>query len=182
MTIRLTLAATAAAILATGAIGIQAQVNDVTAASGPARQAAALSSADRNFATAAALGGLAEVRLGELAQRKGASDHVKQFGAQMVQDHGKANEELKRVAIGKGLQLPTELDRKHADVQANLDKRSGAEFDREYIRVMLDAHKKDVALFERQARSGKDADLKAFAEKTLPTLRQHLTHVQGLKP
>jgi putative membrane protein len=135
---------------------------------------------DRGFVAKAAVGGLAEVQLGELAQRNGASTQVKQFGAQMVRDHGKANDELKGIAAPKGIQPPAQLDAKHAELSARLQKLSGAEFDREYVRAMLDAHKTDVALFERQAANGRDADLKAFAQKTLPTLRQHLEHVQGL--
>jgi len=135
---------------------------------------------DRGFVAKAAVGGLAEVQLGELAQRNGASSQVKQFGAQMVRDHGKANEELKGIASAKAIQPPAQLDAKHAELSARLQKLSGAEFDREYVRAMLDAHKADVALFERQAANGRDAELKAFAQKTLPTLRQHLAHVQGL--
>lgn len=171
---RLALAAAAALSLnLLAALPAQAQATPAASAAQPANP-------DRSFVMQAALGGLAEVRLGELAQRQGGSDAVEQFGAQMVQDHGKANEELMRIAKSKGLQPPTQLDNKHAALHDRLQKLSGAEFDREYLRAMLDAHRKDVALFEQQARDGRDAELKAFAQKTLPTLKQHLSHVQGL--
>ncbi|MGQ3052291.1 MAG: DUF4142 domain-containing protein [Roseateles sp.] len=139
-----------------------------------------MSAVDREFAMKAAIGGLAEVQLGELAQRQGVSDEVKRFGAQMVKDHGQANQELKRIAAGKGLELPTQLDVEHRRMAEKLQRASGAQFDRLYAQAMLGAHKKDIALFEKQASGGQDMELKAFAAKTLPALRQHLTHAQGL--
>ncbi|KQW50792.1 MULTISPECIES: DUF4142 domain-containing protein [unclassified Roseateles] len=160
---------------------LQAQAQTPAAAgSAPAAAGKAVPAADRNFAVKAAVGGLAEVQLGELAQRQGASNQVKQFGAQMVKDHGQANQELKSIAAAKGLDLPTQLDAEHRNLAEKLQRASGEQFDRLYVQAMLDAHRKDVALFEKQAGSGQDAELKAFAAKTLPTLRQHLTHVQGL--
>lgn len=182
MLYRLTLAATAALALAQSPV--HAQATPPGSAASPAAAAARpnIAADDRGFVMQAAAGGLAEVKLGEMAQRKGASEAVKRFGAQMVADHSKANDELKQVAAAKGLQPPAALDQKHAAVAARLDKLSGAEFDREYIRAMLDDHRQTVALFERQAAQGRDAELKAFAQKTLPTLRQHLTHAENLKP
>lgn len=177
----LAIAALCAGLAAPQAFAQNAAQNNAAGSRQPAASAAEAAPADdRGFVARAAVGGQAEVQLGELAQRNGSSSQVKQFGAQMVRDHGKANEELKAVATPKGMQLPMQLDAKHAELSARLKKLSGAEFDREYVRAMLDAHKTDVALFERQAASGRDADLKAFAQKTLPTLRQHLEHVQGL--
>jgi putative membrane protein len=118
--------------------------------------------------------GMAEVQLGQLAQQKGQSDQVKQFGERMVQDHTQANEQLKSIAQAKGIALPASLDdkhRKHLDKMQNL---SGAEFDREYMKHMVNDHQKAVKLFKRQADRGADPDLKAFAASTLPKLQDHL--------
>jgi putative membrane protein len=98
----------------------------------------------------------------------------------MVTDHGKANEELKALASSKGVELPADLDAKHKSVHAKLAKLSGAEFDKEYVAEMLKGHKKAVSDFEKASKSAKDPELKAFAEKTLPTLRHHLERAQAL--
>ena len=138
-----------------------------------------VSDADKTFAEKAAIGGMAEVQLGNLAQQKAASDQVKQFGARMVTDHSKANDELKQIASTKGMQLPAAPDDKHKKDVDRLQKMSGAAFDKAYMSHMLDDHKHDVAEFKKQAGSGKDADLKAFASKTLPTLQEHLQLAQS---
>ena len=141
-------------------------------------KASTLASADRDFVTHAAVGGMAEVQLGELAQKKASSDAVKQFASRMVEDHGKANTELKSIASAKGVQLPTSLDRKHTRDMERLQKLSGADFDREYMKHMVDDHKKDVGAFQKQADKGRDEQLKGFASKTLPTLQEHLKMAQ----
>lgn len=139
----------------------------------------AVASADRAFAQKAAIGGMVEVELGKLAQQKAASDEVKQFGARMVQDHSKANDELKQIASTKGLQLPQSLDAKHQKDVDRLQKMSGASFDRAYMSDMLDDHKQDIAEFKKEASSGRDNDIKGFASKTLPTLQEHLQMAQA---
>ncbi len=129
---------------------------------------------DKSFAEHAAIGGLAEVEMGKVAQQNGASDQVKQFGQRMVDDHSKANDELKQIASAKGLTLPTELDAKHKSTLDKLQKLSGAQFDRTYMDDMVADHKKDIGDFKKEAKSGKDSDIKGFASKTLPTLEEHL--------
>lgn len=143
-----------------------------------ATKGGALSSADKDFVTKAAMGGMAEVQLGELAQKNASSDAVKQFASRMVQDHGKANGELKSIATTKGMQLPTSLDRKHKSDMERLQKLTGADFDRAYMKHMVDDHKKDVGEFQKQADKGRDEQLKGFAAKTLPTLQEHLKLAQ----
>jgi putative membrane protein len=146
------------------------------------KQAAAkeLARGDRKFVEEAAMGGLAEVELGKLAQQKAQSDQVKQFGARMVQDHGKANDELKQIAETKGVQVPAAPDKSHQKEVDKLAKLSGGEFDREYVAHMLSDHRKDVSAFKKAADNSKDSDIKAFAGKTLPTLHEHLAMVQSL--
>jgi putative membrane protein len=130
---------------------------------------------DRQFVMEAARGGMAEVKLGELATKKAASDDVKQFGQHMVQDHSKANAELKQLADKKGWTLPADVGPKHKAVMDRLSGLSGSAFDRAYMTEMVRDHEKTVALFERETKNGKDEDLRSWAEKTLPTLRHHLT-------
>jgi putative membrane protein len=140
---------------------------------------ASVAAADKTFVEKAAVGGMAEVQMGKMAQQKGSSDQVKQFGSRMVDDHSKANDELKQIASSKGITLPTDLDAKHKSKMDKMQKLSGAQFDRAYMDDMVADHKEDVADFKKQANSGKDSDLKAFAAKTLPTLEDHLKMAQS---
>jgi putative membrane protein len=173
----------AIAVGLTLAFGASAQTTGSPAASGSKAPASAstkasASSADQAFVRKAAMGGLAEVELGRLAQQKASSDEVKQFASRMVQDHSKSNDELKQVASAKGIEVPSALDMKHKNDYDRLNKLSGAEFDRAYMSHMVDDHRKDVADFKKEADSGKDADIKSFAAKTLPTLQEHMQLAQ----
>ena len=151
-----------------------------TSASGTQAGMAGMNSKDRDFLMDAAMGGLMEVELGQLAAQKGTSDAVKQFGQRMVDDHGKANTELMTLATSKGITLPTSIDDKHRAQVTKLSAMSGADFDRAYSKMMLKDHEKDVSEFEKQSMKGTDPDVKAFASKTLPTLQEHLTMVRAL--
>lgn len=135
----------------------------------------------RTFMQNAAVGGMAEVELGKLAQEKAANDAVKQFGARMVTDHGKANAELQTLAKDKGVTLPTQVDAKHKAEHERLAKLSGAAFDRAYVTAMTQDHVHDVEAFRKAAKSASDPDVKAFAERTLPTLEEHLAEVKQLQ-
>ena len=135
-------------------------------------------SPDHSFIMKAAEGGLAEVELGKLAADKGSSEQVKQFGQKMVDDHGKANDELKTLAQNKNITLPTDLNSKDKATKEKLEKLSGAEFDRAYMQAMVKDHNTDVSEFRKESNSGKDPDVKAFAAKTLPTLESHLKLAQ----
>jgi putative membrane protein len=134
-----------------------------------------VSSADRKFMEKAAIGGLAEVQMGQLAKDRGMSDEVKSFGTQMVNDHGKANDELKSLAAAKGVALPAETDKSHQKKMDKLAKLSGPDFDRAYMKDMVKDHKKDVSEFRKEAKKAKDPDVQKFAQATLPTLEEHLT-------
>jgi putative membrane protein len=135
---------------------------------------------DHSFVTEAAMGGMAEVDLGRLASTQAANDKVKAFGQRMVTDHGKAGNELKSLAASKQITLPTAIDAKHQATHDKFAKLSGAEFDRAYVKDMLADHKKDVDAFARESMSGQDSDVKAWAAKTLPTLREHLRMIEDL--
>jgi len=131
-------------------------------------------SPDEAFIKKAAAGGMAEVQLGKLAQDKGGDQKVKEFGERMVKDHSAANDELKQIASSKGVSLPGQMDPESQKTYDRLQKMDGAQFDRSYISDMVSDHHKDIAAFENEAKNGKDADVKAFARKTLPTLKEHL--------
>ena len=135
---------------------------------------------DKKFAKQAALGGLAEVELGKLAQQKASSDQVKQFAQRMVNDHSKANEELKQIASKEGIEVPDALDSKHQSRIDKLGKLSGAEFDKAYIKDQLKDHQQDVREFENESQGGKNTAVKQFATKTLPVLQEHLDMAKSL--
>ena len=156
--------------------------SDNTGTSGQQAGMGNMSSQDHEFVMDAAMGGLMEVELGRIAAQKGMSESVKQFGQRMVDDHSKANEELMSLASSKGMTLPTALDEKHQKDVTKLSAMSGAEFDRAYAKMMLSDHNKDVKEFEKQSTKGGDADIKAFATKTLPTLQEHLQMARSLEP
>lgn len=133
-----------------------------------------LSKADHSFVMKAAQGGLAEVKLGKLAQERASSAEVKNFGAQMVEDHGKANEKLKGIAQSKNITLPDSLDPKDQALHDKLSSLNGVEFDRAYMNAMRKDHRKDVSEFRKESNSAQDPDIKSFAASTLPTLETHL--------
>ena len=179
--IRFGKAALGAAVVgvALGAVAQPASEPMGAAKSAGADAAAALSSADRAFVEKAAMGGMVEVELGNLAQQKAASDGVRQFGTRMVQDHTKANDELKQIAASKNLQVPGALDKQHQKDVDRFSKMTGSQFDKAYMSHMVEDHKHVAAEFKKEASSGKDADVKGFASKTLPTIEEHLNLAQS---
>lgn len=139
-----------------------------------------VSSADKEFMNKAAEGGMAEVKLGELAASKAQSPEVKAFGQRMVVDHGKANTDLKALAAEKNVMLPADVNSEQKEMYDKLSKLSGAEFDKEYVKGMVEDHEKDVAEFKKQSTGAADSDLKTFAAKTLPTLESHLDQIKTI--
>jgi len=142
--------------------------------------AAGATGADAAFVKKAADGGMAEVALAKLAQEKASNADVKSFAAKLEKDHTAANDELKEVASKKNITLPASPSKNHQALHDKLAKLSGAEFDKAYVSAMLEDHQKDVREFARVSSASGDADVKAFATKTLPTLKDHLKQVQDL--
>jgi putative membrane protein len=138
--------------------------------------------ADTRFMKEAAEGGMAEVALGQLAAEKASSSEVKKFGQRMVDDHSKANDELKQLASQKNVDLPQGLSAKDKATKATLEKLSGEQFDQAYMKDMVKDHKKDVSDFRRESKSAQDPDVKRFAAKTLPTLEDHLKQAESIAP
>jgi putative membrane protein len=135
---------------------------------------------DRKFVKDAALGGMTEVELGKLATEKASSDAVKQFGQKMIDDHSKANDELKQAAAQAGINVPDSLDSKHQSRVDKLAKLSGPDFDKAYLKDELKDHQQDVREFESEAQNGSDPNVKSFASRTLPVLQGHLSMVKDL--
>jgi putative membrane protein len=150
---------------------------DTARAPAPAK----LAREDRDFLEKAAHAGHTEVEGSKLALTKATSPEVKEFAQQMVDDHTKAADELKRLAEAKGVNLPTEPALAQKAKLKVLSARSGDGFDRDYAEeVGVKAHGDTVRLFQKAAQGAQDADVKSFAQKTLPTLQRHLQMAQAL--
>jgi len=147
------------------------------------KQSAGMGDTDSTFVKKAAQSGLAEVELGQLATQKASTEEVKKFGQRMVDDHTKANEQLKQVAAEKNIDVPQQLDAKDKATKAHLEKLSGQQFDRLYMKDMVRDHQKDVAEFERESKIvAKDPAIKNFAQQTLPILKDHLKEAEKIAP
>jgi len=139
----------------------------------PAYAADQENEADKAFMTKAAQGNLFEVRVGELAHKKTTSEDVRKLATRLIVDHTANNVELKRLATKHNVELPNEPNEQQRKELARLEKLSGPEFEQAYVELMIKDHKADIALFEKQI-AASQGDVKEFAEKTLPVLREHL--------
>jgi putative membrane protein len=142
--------------------------------------AAATKVDDKKFVKDAAIGGMAEVELAKVAVQKASDDNVKQFAQKMIDDHTKANDQLKEVATKNSIQVPDSLDSKHQSKIDKLSKLSGEQFDKAYVKDQLKDHETVVKKFQDEAQYGTDPNVKAFASSTLPTLEEHLNTVKSL--
>ncbi len=136
-----------------------------------------------DFMTQAASSSMMEVEAGKLAQQRATNPQVKEFAAMMVKDHTAANQELRKLASSKNITLPDSMGNDHMDHMRDLREKQGADFDREYMDKMVSAHDNDISLFEDVAEDEnyEDAEVRAFANKTLPKLRQHHQRAQQIK-
>jgi putative membrane protein len=175
----------AAALLLTTTIGAYAQTPAPSAAmpeAMPGKSApmatsktADLSKSDTSFINKAASGGMAEVQAAQLAQQKSQDAKVKEFADKMVTDHTANNKQLASLAEQKGVTVPTALDAKDQKQLDKLSSLDGAKFDKAYLKAQVRDHEAMLKLLQHEAKSGKDADLKSFAEQTIPTVQDHLT-------
>lgn len=138
-------------------------------------------STDKSFLENAYQDGLAEVAMGQLALGKTASADVKAFAQHMVEDHGKANTDLKTLADSKKVAVASEPSLTAKTKAKMADAKSGADFDKSYAESMVSAHKDAIKLFEKASQDAGDPEVKAFASKTLPTLKMHLTMAEQLQ-
>jgi putative membrane protein len=134
------------------------------------------------FVQKAAMSDMYEVETGKITSQKGQSDAVRSFGQMMVEAHSKTTEELKAIIASEGLKvdLPTKLDSKHQKLIDDLNAASGADFDKTYAKQQVDGHQDAVSLFDGYAKKDDNAALKAFAQKTLPVIQQHLDEAKKL--
>ncbi|HZQ23547.1 MAG TPA: DUF4142 domain-containing protein [Terriglobales bacterium] len=184
------LGAAIAGLLAMGAAAQNTGISDTGTNAGRQNSSTAsttgntgqLDTADRTFVKKAAEGGLAEVELGQLATQKASDDEVKKFGQRMVDDHTKANDQLKQLAGTLGVQVPDHLSAKDQATKDRLSKLSGTQFDRAYMNDMVKDHTKDVVEFRHASKMAKNPEIKNFASQTLPTLQDHLKEAKSIAP
>jgi putative membrane protein len=154
--------------------GIRDSAKTQTAGSIPA----SVSKDDAIFVVNTSNAGMTEIQAGQLAQQKGMAKDIKEYGSMMEKDHTAAADKLKAVAASKNITLPPAIS---PDMQKNIDglqKKDGKDFDKAYISMMVDDHKKVISMFQDEVKNGSDADIKAFASSTLPTLQHHLAEAQ----
>lgn len=142
---------------------------------------ATVSKADQDFSVNTAIAGMTEIQAGQLAEQKGMDKDVKDYGKMMVDDHTKAADKLKAIATQKNLTLPSTLT---PEMQKNIDDlqaKSGKDFDKAYLDMMISDHKKVISAFEDESKNGSDADIRNFADSTLHTLHHHLDKAEECK-
>lgn len=133
-----------------------------------------------DFAVKAANGGMMEVQLGEYASKNATDKSVKEFGAMLAKDHSQANDELKAIASSKNIALPATVGQDKTDMMTDMMKKTGKDFDKDYMNSMVKDHKDDIDMFQKAADDSKDNDIKAFAAKILPTLKKHLSDAEAI--
>lgn len=148
------------------------QVNDTTAM---------VNKDDADFAVKAADAGLSEIQLGRLAMERATDPRIKDFAERMVSEHEKANDELLAIARRHEITLPPATSEDQIDKQRDLREKTGEEFDRDYIALMVDDHDDVVELFEDASTDVRNPDLQGFASKTLPALKRHLEEARAIR-
>jgi putative membrane protein len=133
-----------------------------------------VSNSDRKWLMAAGNGELKEISLGHLMMKRGKSPAVRDFASHMVMDHSKAQLQLQKLAVSKGVALPTHLGTENRELLSHLEKLRPARRDHDYIQNMVADHFEDVNDFNKEAKHGDDPDIRAWAAKTVPILRRHL--------
>jgi len=135
---------------------------------------------DEEFVRKAAAGGLFEVKSAQFAMDQASSDQAKKFARHLLEDHTKANQELMALAARKGWTVPPGMEQKQADMLARVGKMTGKSFDSEFAKQQVDAHEETIKLFERAAKDCKDSDLRDWADKKVPALKEHLKMARDL--
>jgi putative membrane protein len=133
-----------------------------------------------DFAVEAANGGMMEVELGKMAREKAVNPRVKSFGEMMINDHSEANNNLKSIARDLNIALPDSVSDDSRREIDKLGKKKGKDFDKAYVDMMVDDHKKDIAEFRKCADNCSDSTIKNFAYVTLPVLEKHLDSIQAI--
>jgi putative membrane protein len=173
-------------VLATAMIATPAFAQSSMKPASPSAGSSAMSSSQKpsamteNFVNKAAVTDMFEIQSGKMAEDKANNAAYKDFAKMIVDDHTKTSQEMKAMEPKLGLQLPTALDAKHKKLIGKMQSESGAKFENDFKSAQVDGHKQAVKLYEDYAKKGDNADLKQFAQKTLPTLKMHLKQAQAL--
>jgi putative membrane protein len=133
-----------------------------------------------NFAVEAANGGMTEVELGKIAEENASNPRVKAFGEMMVKDHTEAGNNLKGIATSLNIALPDSVSNDSKKEIDHMKMKKGKDFDKAYVSMMVDDHKKDIAEFRKCADNCSDSTIKSFAATTLPVLMKHLDSIQAI--
>ena len=139
-----------------------------------------LASADASFVTGAAQGGMTEIQEAQLAQKTSHSAKIKAYAAKMITDHDSADDQLKQLAMTKNATVPTAVNDAQMQEITKLQGETGRMFDRDYIADNIAGHQQQLVLFQTEAQSGTDPDLKKFASDTVPTIQSHLDQANAL--
>jgi putative membrane protein len=135
---------------------------------------ATVSKADQDFSVNTAIAGMTEIQAAQIAEQKTTAKDVKEYAEMMVKDHTAAADKLKAIATQKNITLPATLTPDAQKDLDNLQQETGHKFDKDYMAMMVSDHKKVIGAFENESKNGSDADIRAFADSTLHTLRMHL--------
>lgn len=135
----------------------------------------------KDFIEAATRGNLAEVQQSRIALQRSQNPEIKALAQEIIEHHTAATNELAAVAGKKGVNLPREVSSAQSSAASRLEQMSGEAFDKQFVNTMLDNHNDDIKIYQANAQNSQDADIKAYAAKTLPTLEAHLRRVAELK-
>ncbi|HJS55733.1 MAG TPA: DUF4142 domain-containing protein [Chitinophagaceae bacterium] len=133
------------------------------------------------FLVRAANSGMAEVQLAKIAQQKATLDAVKSFATMLEKDHSSVNDQVKNLAAQRNVTLPATISDDKQKMIADCEKKTGKDFDKEYVSMMVKSHNDGIDLFEDVRSNATDIDVKNFADKTLPALRMHLDSAKALQ-
>jgi putative membrane protein len=137
--------------------------------------------ATKDFLMKAADGGMAEVNAGQMAQEKGANAGVKRFANMMIQDHSNANDQIKSLASSRSVTLPAAPSEEHQKMNNMVGEKTGKNFDKAYMDMMLDDHQKTISMFEQASRDTKDDEVRNFINSTIPKLKMHLDSARAVR-
>ncbi|HVP78330.1 MAG TPA: DUF4142 domain-containing protein [Thermodesulfobacteriota bacterium] len=135
---------------------------------------------DREFMMSAARDGIFHVEAGKLAVQRGSSEGVKKFGQHAIEHHTQINDELTQLASKKGVTLPKKMGKKEQEALDKIAKLSGPDFDKAYLEMEIKDHSKDLSAFRKEAKDGKDPDVKAWATKAVAAIEEHLKMARDL--
>lgn len=140
-----------------------------------------ISGSERDFLVEAGSGHLAEIQTAQIAQQRAGSTDVQNLAQQMIQEHTRLSNNLQQVAQQANVSVPNQLSSQHQQDYDRLVKYSGQEFDRQYLQHLINDHQRDIDRYQRMASQASDPNVRAYAQQTLPSLRQHLQQVRDVQ-